>query len=374
MGIRVFHNRDRSTLPINLVRAYIAHNQQTYYVTLDISKADFITRQDSSVPSGRGGNKERVLSDIFARKYDDDDLPTPNPKKVYGGSNADGESRAQQNKSQEKEPEDQIDLNEFQILELHSESPLVAYRGRVYEGNWARNIGTEMLFTRRDEDNPMPALRQLEKGVDLLAASSARILLTEKSLKPAGAKAHRRQPKVRFDEVDDNLGTDSYPTVPDPEPGASAERYAQGDFLAKLIALKKRKGETDEVTVIARLHDEGKKKAGQKKPKVEDGTPRPTRGRGSGQGRGGGRPRGRGRAKGRGVARARTTLLGEDSTGSDPSIRASTAMDEDDAQFTPERWSRQDVNDREEDQNESQNESSEDNDVDEMDVDGEYRQ
>lgn len=36
-------------------------------------------------------------------------------------------------------------------------------------------MGTELLFTRRDEANPLPAVRSLPNGVDILAASSIRL-------------------------------------------------------------------------------------------------------------------------------------------------------------------------------------------------------
>ncbi|KAH6655597.1 hypothetical protein BKA67DRAFT_243154 [Truncatella angustata] len=326
---------------------YSATETETYYVTLDLSKADFVTRQQSSVPSGRGGYKERALADIFARKYDDDNLPAPKPKPSHPGRDPLDEPKGPQADSQDKlSYHDVVDLNEFQILELHSENPLVSYRGRVYEGHWAQNVGTELLFARHDQDNPLPVVRRLDKGVDLLAASSARIMLTEKSLKPAATKSQRRQPKVRFDGED--YEGESHPTVPDPEPGASAERYEQGDFLAKLIALKRKRGDKDEVTVIAKLHEEGKKKPGQKKPKPDQDEERPARGKGSGRGRGGGRPRGKARSRGRGRGR-KLHFSKEESSDPDPTEKVSTPMDHKSTRVTPRRWSQ--LNNPDEDEN-----------------------
>lgn len=326
---------------------------------MDISKADFITRQQSTNPSGRGGYKERALSDIFAKRQDpDDDLPTPQAKKARLGRDAED---AQPQKSREKEDDDQLDLNEFQILELHSENPLITYRGRVYEGNWARNIGTELLFTSHDENNPLPVIRQLDNGVDLLAASSARLMLTEKGAKPTGAKGQRRGPRQRFSEENlDELEGDELPPVPDPEPGASAERYEQGNFLTKLISLKKKMGETDEVTVIARLHDEGKKKQG-KRPAETNPAKRPARGRGSGQGRGGGRPRGKGKGKVGGRAHM-LELSNEDSA----SEQDTTAQVGEGSQPTPTSWSA--VDEEERDKKSRTEGNSENGNADDMDV------
>ncbi|ETS74618.1 hypothetical protein PFICI_13102 [Pestalotiopsis fici W106-1] len=312
---------------------YSTTETETYYVTLDLSKADFVARQPSSLPSGRGNYKERAFTDIYAKDRDEIvDTCKQKPKKVHPEQAVTaGEHALEQGKAQQKQdPADQtIDLNEFQILELHSETPLIAYRGRVYEGHWARNIGTELLFAKRDESNPLPAIRQLGKGVDLLAASSARIMLTEKNVRPRDGKVQRtlkdRYENGEFSDPDD----ETVPAVPDPEPGASAERYEQGDFLSRFIALKKRKGETDEVTVIARLHEEGKKKSGAKKPKEprkpkQPKQPSSTRGRGRGRGRG---SRG-GRGTGRGGTQSRNAdIADDDSMISEPSNLVSTPMD-----------------------------------------------
>ncbi|KAI0170847.1 hypothetical protein BJ166DRAFT_205576 [Pestalotiopsis sp. NC0098] len=328
---------------------YSTTETETYYVTLDISKADFVARPQATLPSGRGSYKERAFTDVSARRPDGIvDTCKQKPKKtqthpekaaIITEAEEQAEQQAEQNKPPQNEAEDQIDINDFQILELHSEHPLIAYRGRVYEGHWARNIGTEFLFAKRNEDSPLPAIRQLDKGVDLLAASSARIMLTEMAVKPYDTKGYRTL-KDRYENGGDLSGSESeaIPAVPDPEPGASAERYEQGDFLSKLIALKKQKGETDEVTVIARLHEEGKKKAGAKKPKVPRRRGRkqtnpdgPGRGRGRGRGSRGGRG-GAGTGRAKGDARSRNAdQPGDESVVPEPSNVVSAPVGDKDA-------------------------------------------
>ncbi|KAH8670845.1 hypothetical protein BX600DRAFT_509582 [Xylariales sp. PMI_506] len=237
---------------------YSTTETETYYVTLDISKADFVTKQQASVPNGRGGYKEKQLGDIHAKNHDDDD-ETLMQARGTAQEDEDDEVQDRDTSSQAKSSRvpDDSGSNEVQILELHSANPIISYRGRIYEGQWSQNLGTELLMTKRDDSNPLPAIRHLEQDIDLLAASSARIMLTEKTLKSNDADVQKRHRKVRFDEEDMDISDgDENPLVPDPEPGASRERYEQGDFLSKLIALKKRKGETDEVTVIARVHED----------------------------------------------------------------------------------------------------------------------
>lgn len=133
-------------------------------------------------------------------------------------------------------------LEEIQILELHSRNPIISYRGRVFEGQWAEVIGTEAILADREAKNAtqLPALRHLPGGVDILGASSSRILTTEKTLKPKGVqkdslKAIREEWNIRIPPGKDRTG----------------ERAQQLRFLENLIALKKKRGDEDEVTVYA---------------------------------------------------------------------------------------------------------------------------
>ncbi|KAL9479806.1 hypothetical protein ACSS6W_004592 [Trichoderma asperelloides] len=133
-------------------------------------------------------------------------------------------------------------LEEIQILELHSRNPIISYRGRVFEGQWAEVIGTEAILADREAKDAaqLPALRHLPGGVDILGASSSRILTTEKTLKPKVAqedslKAIREEWNIRIPPGKDRTG----------------ERAQQLRFLENLIALKKKRGDEDEVTVYA---------------------------------------------------------------------------------------------------------------------------
>ena len=142
-------------------------------------------------------------------------------------------------------PEDEAS-HDIQILELHSQNPVISYRGRVFEGEWAEVIGTELILGDHKEASALPALRNLPGGVDLLAASSSRILTKEKILKPREAEEDslariRREWNIRIPVGKDKTG----------------EKRQQTQFLENLIALKKKKGETDHVTVWA-LDGQGK--------------------------------------------------------------------------------------------------------------------
>lgn len=133
----------------------------------------------------------------------------------------------------------------LQILDLHSQNPIVSYDGHVYSCSWAENIGTELLFKSHDEnDQSLPGIRTLPGGVDLIAMSSARIVSQSVQLKPNPGivprrplkRPHGKDPALRI-----SVGT-----------GASEKRKEQAAFLERLIDMKAEKGEEDLVTVLAK--------------------------------------------------------------------------------------------------------------------------
>jgi hypothetical protein len=130
-----------------------------------------------------------------------------------------------------------------QILDLHSKNPVVSYDGHIYSCQWVSNIGTELLFTRHDPDNPLPALRTLPGDVDLLAASSARIISTSVELHPTEQSAiHPLASRARGEDPDLAIPVGQR---------ASIHRKDQAQFLENLMNIKEEKGEEDPVTVFA---------------------------------------------------------------------------------------------------------------------------
>ncbi|RDA93613.1 hypothetical protein CP533_6175 [Ophiocordyceps camponoti-saundersi (nom. inval.)] len=136
--------------------------------------------------------------------------------------------------------EDDNEAEDIQILDLHSARPLISYRGRVFEGRWAEVLGTEAILTWRDKKDPLPALRNLADGIDMLAASSSRIMTTEKIVHPKEPEADALA-AIR-DDWNIRIPAGKHRTQ---------EKMQQVRFLENMMALKKKKGQTDEVTVYA---------------------------------------------------------------------------------------------------------------------------
>ena len=144
-------------------------------------------------------------------------------------------------------------VEEIQILELHSKDPVVLYRNHVFRGTWAENIGTEMIFTKQTPEAPLPAICDLGRNIHLLATSSARINFKEVTLiaKEKFEASNQTETMDSYDKEDDiperykrnggiyvHIGGDK-----------SGQRQPQAHFLEDLIALKRKRGEMDEVTI-----------------------------------------------------------------------------------------------------------------------------
>lgn len=139
---------------------------------------------------------------------------------------------------------DANDAPEISILDLHSDNPMMSYNNSVFSCQWATNVGTELLFMAHDRDSKLPILRKLAGGVDLLAASSARLISNPVHLE---ARKRKRSPDREY-ERGSNLRAKQrlFPVGHQ----ANDRRKDQATFLENLMNVKDDKGEEDDVTVV----------------------------------------------------------------------------------------------------------------------------
>ncbi|KAJ4396631.1 Vacuolar protein sorting-associated protein 62 [Gnomoniopsis smithogilvyi] len=158
-----------------------------------------------------------------------------------------------------KKPARIRNIGEIQVLDLHSDNPIISYKGRIFSGSWASNIGTELIFGAHDEvaERDLPHLQALPGGVDLMAASSVRILTTPADLRPKHHPeggpalmlpyAHRRPAPDRYRAMRKEAKIE-IPIAFDKH----GRRKPQARFLENLMAIKVKKKELDEVTTITK--------------------------------------------------------------------------------------------------------------------------
>lgn len=272
---------------------------QTYYLTLDLTNPSVPCPRSKDPKSGRGSYKSTWINPSLGRhkrqlgrapiysirkggSKGPISTPTPTPaphpysesvdpeepeapeeeddmQNTIDSFNVDTMEAIADKELAETETEDRPD--EIQILDLHSNNPLVSWRGHNFSCSWAENLGTELLFAFHDPAKPVPILRALKDDVDLLAASSARLISTPVTLTPkqqlnsgqhGNHKASRREPEEFLKGKREGF---MIPVGRD----AREPRKEQASFLERLTEIKKRKGEVDDVTITAqrRLYPAG---------------------------------------------------------------------------------------------------------------------
>ncbi|GAP89570.1 putative transcription factor tau55-related protein [Rosellinia necatrix] len=232
---------------------YSTTETETFYVTLDLSKADFRAQEQirNPPPPSRGGWQNHRASELFLNRRKAAERASHNsPASSAGSSDAERDEDAlpeashggHDKRRSNGQDDSRANSERVQILELHSENPIISYKGRVFSGQWCENTTTELLMVRRNGKSSLPVLQHLDDGVDLLAASASRINVTEQKLKPKASDRERQRASAHLPQT----------VIPPVDLKASQERIDQRNFLADLIAIKRRKGETDDVTVIAR--------------------------------------------------------------------------------------------------------------------------
>lgn len=254
-----------------------ANPHKTYYVTLDLTTPNVEPRRRPKINTAKTDARGRWKNHGIAsqrrekppspKSYryteggEDDPTATPPMDPEDSKQNVEGESEqgSPQNrtslKEDEEDGEDDSPKKEerprpdpVQILDLHSETPMISYRGQVFSCEWALNSGTELLFMPRDHNSKLPVLRSLPGEVDLLAASSCRLIPKAVTLEPKFNARNRMASDLptRLDTESKSLAF-SIPVGP----GASQKRKDQARFLEGLMAIKQERGEEDEITVLA---------------------------------------------------------------------------------------------------------------------------
>ncbi|PKS07549.1 hypothetical protein jhhlp_006153 [Lomentospora prolificans] len=243
---------------------YSTTETETFYLTVDLSLPEFVYRNPSGIMHfGRGGYYADWIKDpesadkrsiahrvvlpggVFDdddEDEDDDDEPLPEPEDDMDEVDPDLDDYPQRPQEGDTEVvDDKLVARDIEILDFHTEHPIISYRGKVFEGRWAEVLGTEMIFAEHDDAAPLPVLRRLPGDVDLLAASSARILTTEKVLKIPDELDRLKKTREAYGIRLPVLGKHHYD-----------EKKKQVRFLENLMAVKIKKGEKDMVTVTAR--------------------------------------------------------------------------------------------------------------------------
>lgn len=284
--------------------------RQSFYVTVDISSAaDY--------------NKLRSKK----KKPDEPPSRSPQPTTSPGAQDNAGPSEPLETPAPEppapmaidpalEQPEEDTSFSErkncIQILDLHKQNPLVSYQNQLYSCEWTSTLGTDVLLTAPTPDFPHPVLRE-KPNVSVLATSSIKLMgrpaqISSRHPTEEGAQTSLTPaPESSTAAANDAVSLEKAPSAPPVKiplgPTPTRARQNQANFLERLIAIKAKKGEKDNVTIYTQKVNQGSGWRSQRRKAsealdMEDGEEYETtqsnrRGKGSG-----GRPRGSRRMRG----------------------------------------------------------------------------
>lgn len=151
------------------------------------------------------------------------------------------------------EPHEQI-----QILDLHTNNPLISYQKQLYSCTWTSTIGTDLLLASSNTTIPLPVLKRTPT-VNILAASGVKLIgrpvrpipkeeeqLNNERIRATLTSSLSDTAAQRTEVIHES----KHVTIP-VDAGSSIGRQNQARFLERLIAIKAAKGEEDNVTVYA---------------------------------------------------------------------------------------------------------------------------
>ncbi|RDW92219.1 hypothetical protein BP5796_01613 [Coleophoma crateriformis] len=222
---------------------YSTTETETYYVTLDLTTPAIAQQKKTQQNRGGGTGKVQWVMPPALQAARSNKSKLPEAEQVQESTPVPGTDGGQLQKAADR-------VGEVQILDLDTEHPVVSFGGIVYSCRWEENIGTELLFKEHNPNDPLPVLRNLPEGVDLLAASSARIV-SEQIRLDRKARSPSPEPQKGSDaRILPGANLASKTRIPIGQ-NASEQRKDQARFLERMIELKRKKGEEDAVTVVA---------------------------------------------------------------------------------------------------------------------------
>ncbi|KAL8912894.1 MAG: hypothetical protein Q9171_002188 [Xanthocarpia ochracea] len=174
----------------------------------------------------------------------------------------------------------------IQILDLHTQNPLISYHDRIYSCTWASTIGTDIFLASpeslsaasidREPVTPIYTLPNVSIiGTSCINLTARPVTITPRNdtsqpqpTTPAPSTYPQPVPIAPNDDPSQTVKPTSAPpafTLPNPDqplkiplsPAAANTRRAQASFLESLSAIKASKGETDQVTVHATKQNQG---------------------------------------------------------------------------------------------------------------------
>ena len=242
----------------------LTNTLETFYVTVDLSSSSSYIRPKRNVDVTGPDLRPAVQTTATSRSKSNSNAAAGIRHTATATASADDADIAASatngdgQVSPPPQPEDGI-----QILDFHSPNPIVSYQNQIYSCKWSSTIGTDILLTAPEPNDPQPVLRQ-GPGVSVIAATSLKLSGHPVQLDSRQPTSSETQKHDRKSAPDSSSQANKVPNgkqvtsveIPDGL-APNRARQNQANFLQRFIAVKAAKGETDEVTVYAHRTNQG---------------------------------------------------------------------------------------------------------------------
>lgn len=149
--------------------------------------------------------------------------------------------------------ESPADQHTIQFLDLHTNNPIVSYKGQAYSCTWTDLIGTSMFFSSAKE-TPLYDPEISTNDYDVIGTSRIKLVGNPVKVTPKAQHAaanpttkapYQEQPAEIPDKPGKSLGTIRTTSAKN-----NADLRKQANFLEQLMNVKRNRGEKDNVQVV----------------------------------------------------------------------------------------------------------------------------
>ncbi len=141
-----------------------------------------------------------------------------------------------------------------QILDLHSENPIISYMDQIYSCKWTDMVGTNMFFTDPGLSAEANATMLSTEDYDLVGLSRIKLLgqrgkVAKNMASASEGRADDARTNEQSVEADDAHDGRSLGDLKTSNPKLNKQIKKQAAFLEKMMDLKRQRGEQDIVRV-----------------------------------------------------------------------------------------------------------------------------
>ncbi|ODH47431.1 hypothetical protein GX48_06467 [Paracoccidioides brasiliensis] len=215
---------------------------ETFYLNLDLTSSNGLIR----APRKRNTSFPATSHDTSTAESSQPPPATPLDSPHSPNLNANENDQQPANASTDPDLETLRHQDQIQIMDLHSDNPIISYRNQIFSCSWVDLVGTEMTFSMPEEHSTLPRLRHHQE-YDLISANRVKILGQKANLISGSSTTPKQSSDTQGSAATSTPTATAGDASTPPPPQTTTASTNQARFLERLMNAKRAKGETDVV-------------------------------------------------------------------------------------------------------------------------------